>query len=159
MISSQFTSVGTVATEPGSHVFENGHFKCSFRLAVNERKRDRESGKWVDRSTSYYTVNVYRTLGEHAYASFAKGDRVFVTGKLQVKKWEKEDRSGINVEIEAVAVGHELMFGQSTYTRTSAEKQPAHQNARVLENSADFETVSIEDIREEVRGEHSGRAA
>lgn len=163
MSNSHFTAVGNIATEPEPHVFKSGSFKCSFRLAVNERKRDRETGKWFDAATSYFTVNTYRSLGEHAYASLQKGDRIFVSGRLQVKRWEKEDKSGHNVEIDADAVGHDLKFGSTTYARQSTRPEsafePKDEEFRTFGTLTDRDTITVSNIREEVRGQRSEQAA
>ena len=65
-----------------------------------------------------------------------KGDRVIVRGRLRVRDWDNGERSGTTVEIEAESLGHDLMFGISSFERTThtpdteeeeseAELQPA----------------------------------
>ncbi len=112
----RLTVIGTVGTQPVSHTFESGDTRCSFRLAVSHRYRD-SSGAWVDSPTSWYTVNAFRALGRNAQDSFAVGDRVIVSGKLRVKDWVNETKSGTEVEIDAEALGPELRFGVSTFQK------------------------------------------
>jgi single-strand DNA-binding protein len=49
-----------------------------------------------------------------------------------VKEWENGDRSGTVVEIDAEAVGHDLAWGSSSFSRTikpSAEPCPEPETA------------------------------
>ncbi|WP_336659226.1 single-stranded DNA-binding protein [Leucobacter sp. USHLN153] len=115
--------VGTVATVPKLIAPPGRAAFCSFRLASTERRFDTERKQWVDGETNWFTVNTFRTMAEHAAESFAKGDRVVVNGRLRVRHWEKDDKSGTSVDIEADAVGHDLRWGVTRFTRRPAASQ------------------------------------
>lgn len=125
-MSNQITVVGTIATDPKRITTSTAAKFCSFRLASNERRYDREKNEWTDGPTNWFTVLAFRSLGEHAMHSFAKGDRVVLSGRLRVRNWEKDERSGTSVEIDADALGHDLRWGTSRFTRmTDAGAAPA----------------------------------
>ena len=42
------TVTGNVVSDPQERTFENGNVLCTFRIAVNPRKFDRTSARWVD---------------------------------------------------------------------------------------------------------------
>src|SRR5690554_3005443 len=84
--------VGTVATEP-REITIGGTTLCSFRLACSERRLNRETQKWEDGPTNWFTVNAFRALATHAAQSLSKGDRVIVHGKLRIKSWQREEKS------------------------------------------------------------------
>ena len=109
--------VGTIATDPKLIRPSSGVQLCSFRLASDERRYDREQQSWVEGNTNWFGVVVFRSLAGHAHESFKKGDRVLVSGRLRVRKWEKEDRKGISVEIEAEAIGHDVRWGVSRFDK------------------------------------------
>lgn len=109
--------VGTIATVPRFTQTASGAAFCSFRVASNERRYDREQGQWVDRDTNWFTVNAFRGLAEHASESFSKGDRVVASGRVRVRQWESKEKSGTAVEIEAEALGHDLRWGVSRFTK------------------------------------------
>ncbi|MBO1901988.1 single-stranded DNA-binding protein [Leucobacter weissii] len=109
--------VGTVATDPRLVTTQTGVTLCTFRLASGERRFDREQQKWVDGETNWFTVAAFRALAEHAHASFRKGQRVIVSGRLRIRRWENGDRSGTSVEVDAEAVGHDLRWGVSRFER------------------------------------------
>jgi single-strand DNA-binding protein len=114
----EYTVTGLVATTPRHLVTQDGLEISSFRLASSVRKFDRTLNRWVDAETNWFTVTSFRTLAINVATSVSKGDRVIVTGKLRVREWDNGDRSGTSVEIEAETIGHDLTYGNSTFSRT-----------------------------------------
>lgn len=116
-MSIQISVVGTVATDPKLLNSAGKTPFCSFRVASNERRYDREKNQWVDGETTWLSVNAFRSLAEHARQSFSIGDRVIINGKLRVKRWESQDRKGVSVELDADGLGHDLRWGVSKFTK------------------------------------------
>ncbi len=112
------TVTGLIATTPRHVVTGEGLPITSFRLASSQRRFDRASEKWVDASTNWYTITAFRQLAINAVPSVSKGDRIVVSGRLRVRDWQNDDRTGTNVEIEAEAIGHDLFWGTAVFTRT-----------------------------------------
>ena len=123
--------VGTVASEPRMITTQSGLTFCAFRVASGERRYDRQQQKWVDGATNCYGVTAFRSLAEHAKESLRKGERVIVSGRLRVRQWEREEKSGTSVEIEADALGHDLRWGVSRF-----EKRPVGGDATTGPESA-----------------------
>lgn len=90
----------------------------SFRLASNQRRYDRAKAAWVDGDTNWYTVTSFRQLGTHVASSVHKGERVIVSGRLRIRDWESGEKNGTTIEIDAEAVGHDLTWGRSSFTRS-----------------------------------------
>ena len=121
------TITGNIATEPEHKHPEGGVSITTFRVASGQRRLDKQSGQWVDSATNWYTVSTYRSLADHAFHSLRKGDRVLLTGRLKVRHWESGERRGTSVEIDAEAIGHDLLWGNSTFqkdARTPAAATP-----------------------------------
>lgn len=118
-MSNHLTVVGTVATVPRLVGAGTPTQLCTFRLASNERWYSADKGEWIDGPTSWFTVNAFRGLGSHAQESLAKGDRVIVHGRLRVREWTSRERSGTTAEIDADALGPDLRWGVSAFTRQS----------------------------------------
>ncbi|TQK19735.1 single-strand DNA-binding protein [Microbacterium sp. SLBN-154] len=116
------TLTGNIATIPEHKKILDGVAVTSFRVATSNRRLDRATGQWVDGETSYYTVQLFRQLAEHAVLSLSRGDRVIVTGRLKVREWDNGTRRGTTVELEADAIGHDLKFGTSRFTRSTASR-------------------------------------
>lgn len=115
------TVTGLVATTPRHITTSEGLGITSFRLASNQRRFDRETNKWVDGETNWYTVTGFRALASNSSQSINKGERVVVSGKLKIRDWENTDRSGTTVEIEADSIGHDLNWGTAAFVRANAE--------------------------------------
>lgn len=112
------TVTGLVATTPRHIVTSEGLPVSSFRLASSLRKFDRSRDAWVEYGTNWYTVTSYRLLASNVNSSVQKGDRVIVTGKLRIRDWESGEKHGTNVEIDSEAIGHDLGWGKTVFTRS-----------------------------------------
>lgn len=117
-MSETFTVTGLVATTPRHLVTQDGLPITSFRLASSRRWFDRNKNAWVDGETNWFTITAFRQLAINASSSISKGERILVTGKLKVRDWDNGERSGTSVELEADALGHDLTWGNSAFTRT-----------------------------------------
>lgn len=115
------TLTGNVATSVRFARTDKGTAIASFRLACTPRHFDRTVGAWVDERTSFLSVMCFRSLAENVATSLVKGDPVMITGRLRVVPWERNDKSGISVEVDAVAVGHDLNRGQTRFARVRRE--------------------------------------
>lgn len=111
---------GTVATSPRHIEPEAGAAITSFRLVTNDRRRERRSGaKDPEAPSNWFTVTAFDELAVSAAACIARGDPLVVAGRLCVRDWEGE-QLGVTVEIEAEAIGHDLSWGRSEFTRSTA---------------------------------------
>jgi single-strand DNA-binding protein len=111
------TLTGVVATVPKHIITGSGLEITSFRLASSQRRFDREARRWIEAETNWYTVTAFRQLAVHLAASLERGQHVLVTGRLRIRSWENGEKSGTTVELEADAVGHDLTWGTSAYTK------------------------------------------
>ena len=118
------TVCGTVGTEP-RRVSGDGWVITNFRLAHTPRRYDRGQGGWADAETNWYGVKSFRALATPASLSLRKGDRVVVHGKLRVDEWRTtEGDLRTSVFIEAVTIGHDLVFGTSSFVRAGQADRP-----------------------------------
>jgi single-strand DNA-binding protein len=124
-MSDLITITGLVATQPRHIVTSEGLPITSFRLASTQRRFDTSAGKWIDGETNWYTVTAFRQLATHTAESVDKGDRLLVVGKLRIREWESDERTGTNIEVEADAIGHDLTWGTGVFTRTPGAVPPS----------------------------------
>ncbi|GAA1913244.1 single-stranded DNA-binding protein [Microbacterium aoyamense] len=123
-MSDTITITGNVATVPEFKRSGAGLPIATFRVASSQRKYDRGTGTWMETGTNWFQVSAFRGLAEHAFESLRKGDRVIVSGRLRVRQWDNGTKQGTSVDIEADAVGHDLLWGTSVFTKTGGA-QPA----------------------------------
>ena len=134
-MSDHITITGLVATAARHIVTSEGLPITSFRLASTQRRFDTSAEKWIDGETNWYTVTAFRQLATHAAESLNKGDRILVVGKLRIREWENDERTGTNIEIEAEAVGHDLTWGTGVFTRSVGASNSA-ESEQVAEPTA-----------------------
>lgn len=136
-MSDTMTVRGLVATEVRLNTSDNSGLQiASFRLCSTDRRYDKDKGVWIDGNTNWYTVSMFRYLASNAAFSLSKGDRVVVTGRLKVRAWTDDSgRSGTSVDIDADAVGHDINWGTSKFTRHTADRQ--EQGQAGAENTAE----------------------
>ena len=119
------TITGLVATTPRTILTSEGLSITSFRVASTQRRFDRSQERWIDGDTNWYTITSFRQLALHCSASIEKGQRVLVTGRLRIREWDNGERIGTTVEIEADSVGHDLLWGTASFSRTIASSTPS----------------------------------
>ncbi|MFT4052358.1 MAG: single-stranded DNA-binding protein [Microbacterium sp.] len=106
---------GNLTSPPERRGSASGVAMATFGLASTERRL--ENGTWKDIHTNFYSVAAYRRLAEHALSSLQKGQRVIVVGRLKVRTWEVNGRSGTSVDIDATSLGPDLLFGTTTFVK------------------------------------------
>ncbi|MDQ1121993.1 single-stranded DNA-binding protein [Microbacterium trichothecenolyticum] len=116
-MSDHITIVGNIVGDLEQRSTRGGGPVAAFRLAVGERRLDRERGEWVDGHTNFYAVSVFGELGANALRSFRKGERVIVSGRLRLREWEAENRRGVSADVTADAVGHDVRWGITRFVR------------------------------------------
>lgn len=128
------TITGNIATPPEEKRTAAGLVITTFRVASSQRRFDRATNQWIDGETNWYTVSAFRALAEHAYLSLRKGERVIVTGRLHLREWETNAKKGTTAEIDADAIGHDLLWGTSVFSKRSVRRaEPAVGPARDAE--------------------------
>lgn len=94
--------IGRLGKEPEIKTIPSGKFVAKLSVATSERKKD-DSGKWTDGPTEWHTVVVWEDKGE-ACSSLRKGDQVYVEGKIQTRKWDKDGDTKYFTEIVASSI-------------------------------------------------------
>ena len=143
-MSEHITVAGLIATTPRHLVTQDGLPITSFRLAASQRRFDRVQNKWIDGETNWYTVSAFRQLAINASTSLSKGDRVVLTGKLRVRDWDNGERAGTAVEVEAEALGHDLSWGSSSFTRTVLVREVDESSASAVDAQNDADSLARE---------------
>jgi single-strand DNA-binding protein len=95
---------GNLTRDPELRHTGGGTAICKLRVAVNSRRKDGQSGEWVDKP-NYFDVTVWGAQGENCANYLSKGRPVAVEGRLDWREWEdKEGGKRQSVEIIANSV-------------------------------------------------------
>jgi single-strand DNA-binding protein len=113
---------GNLTRDPELRYTTSGKSVCSLNLAVNRRYQ--VNNEWQE-DVSFFTAVVWGERGEHAAASFAKGNRVSVCGRLDQRSYEttEGDKRSV-VEIIASEVAASVTYATCEITRVVRD-QPA----------------------------------
>lgn len=113
------TIVGNVVDNPQLRRTRSGHPVANFRVASTPRRFDREKNAWVDCDTLFVTVTCWRALGENVTQALHRGQPVVVTGRYFQREYESNEQMRTAYELEAIAVGHDLSRGVSSFEKVS----------------------------------------
>jgi single-strand DNA-binding protein len=92
---------GNLTRDPELRSLPSGMSVCSLRIASNTRRKDGQSGEWVDKP-NYFDVTIWGRQGENAAQYLSKGRPVAVDGRLEWREWQ--DQQGNNRQsVEIVA--------------------------------------------------------
>jgi len=110
--------IGRIGKDPDTFQFEDGTKKISFSLATTESYRDKTTNEWKD-ITEWHNIVGYRYLAER---NIAKGDLIFVEGKIKLRKYkdkEGNDRYVTEIVAEKINMLSRNQAGENRGTETS----------------------------------------
>lgn len=116
-MSNSVTLVGNLVEDPELRFTTSGVAMARVRLAVSRRYRDRDD-QWQE-ETSFFGGTCWREVAENISESLSKGDRVFITGRLQQRSWETNSgEKRYEVEVVIDEIGPSLRWATAQVTKT-----------------------------------------
>lgn len=116
---------GYAGADPVAYDNGNGLTTVVARVGVTARIRDRETHRYRDGTTLWYSVRCYGDLGLNVSRSVRRGTPVLVRGRLVERSWTAKDGAErTDLSIIADALGIELSSGVATFVKvrhTSAD--------------------------------------
>jgi single-strand DNA-binding protein len=82
--------VGNLGRDPELRYTPQGTPVCSFSLATNERRKDRNSGESND-ITTWFRVTLWGRQAETASQYLTRGRPIYIEGRLRVEEWTDRD--------------------------------------------------------------------
>jgi len=93
---------GNLTRDPELRSTGGGTSVCELRVAVNSRRKDGQTGEWVDKP-NYFDVTVFGAQGDNCANYLSKGRPVAVEGRLDWREWEAKDGSGKRQKVSIIA--------------------------------------------------------
>lgn len=84
--------IGFLGADPEIRSLNNGDKVANLRLAVSERWKDKATGEKKEK-TEWVSVVVFGNLVSVIESYVKKGSKLYVSGKLQTRKWTHSDGS------------------------------------------------------------------
>ncbi len=100
------TIVGNVTRDPELRFTNSGMAVASFGVAINNGRRNQQTGQWEDGEPSFFDISCFREMADNVAESVQKGTRVVVTGRLNQRSWQTdngEKRSKVEIVADEVA--------------------------------------------------------
>jgi single-strand DNA-binding protein len=93
---------GNLTQDPELRSTGGGTSVCELRVAVNSRRKDGQTGEWVDKP-NYFNVTVWGAQGENCANYLSKGRPVAIEGRLDWREWEAKDGGGKRQAVQIIA--------------------------------------------------------
>lgn len=93
--------IGNVGGDPEVRYLDRGAAIANFNLATTERGYIMQNGTQVPDRTEWHNIVLFRNLAEWAERYLRKGMKIYVEGKLQTRRWEKDGQMRQRTEIVA----------------------------------------------------------
>lgn len=84
------SDVAGVIADPDLKHTNSGKAILNLRLAFNDSKYNEETRKWDTVKTFYVDAQAWEQTAERLYDQLAKGDQVYVSGRIETQSWEKD---------------------------------------------------------------------
>ena len=126
---------GNLTRDPELRSTPGGTAVCSLRVAVNSRRKDGQSGQWVDKP-NYFDVTVWGTQGENCAQYLSKGRPVAIDGRLNWREWENPEggkRQAVDIIADSVQFLGSREGGQTNGAAAPESDLPA--------DTSDFDKV------------------
>ena len=129
------TITGNLTADPSLKYVGSGTAVASFTVASTPREKNKDTGEWEDGEAMFVRCSVWRDYAENVTESLAKGMRVVVHGRLQVRSYQRNDGSqGTSIEMQVDEVGPSLRYATAQVTKSAPKSSPRATHAGSNQN-------------------------
>ena len=102
--------IGNLGADPQINDLPSGQRVANIRVATSETWTDRSSGEKRER-TEWHSVSIFDpSTVDYVSQYLKKGDRVYIEGKVQTRKWQDQSGSDrFSTEVVVNSVGGQLL--------------------------------------------------
>ena len=108
---------GNLTRDPELRATAGGTQVLSFGVAVNDRRRNPQTGEWED-YPNFVDCTMFGTRAEAVSRFLAKGNKVAIEGKLRYSSWERDGQR--RSKLDDILTKTEQEMGRSLPTYTTA---------------------------------------
>lgn len=134
----QCNFIGNLGADPDMRNTQDGKAIANMTIAVSEKWKDKNSGEQKEK-TEWIRCVAYEPLSKVFEKYVKKGSKVFVSGKMQNRKWT--DRDGVEKYTTEIIVNELVMLGEKQQNQQSQHeksKQNGYQPQDDLDDSIPF---------------------
>lgn len=116
----QIGLLGNLTRDPELKFTNEGVAICDMGLAVNRRWTDKE-GKETE-NVDFFNISCWNSMAENCASSFKKGDRVLISGHMNLRSWENKEGKKFNIiNITADVIAASLEFDKIRFGSDDAD--------------------------------------
>lgn len=134
IMSATITVVGNLTADPELRTTNNGKSVINFSLAYTPRRPDGTDGE-----TSFYNIAAWEYLADNFAASFKKGDRLIVVGRVSQDKWTDKASEKVmsRLSITAEEIGGTIRFHTCDMQKVSRKAVPTQEETPEVDSESE----------------------
>ena len=130
--------IGRVGKDPEVRYSTNGDAIANFTVATSERYKDKQTGEAVEK-TEWHNVSAFRRLGEIVGEYVRKGSLIYIEGKIQTRKYEKD---GVTHYATSIVASEMKMLGSKDGgQQQQGQQRPANRAPAPREQATGFDDM------------------
>ena len=130
--------IGRVGKDPEVRYTTNGDAIANFTVATSERYKDKQTGEAVEK-TEWHNVSAFRRLGEIVGEYVRKGSLIYIEGKIQTRKYEKD---GVTHYATSIVASEMKMLGSKDGgQQQQGQQRPANRAPAPREQATGFDDM------------------
>ena len=99
--------IGNAGRDAELRYLANGTPQSLFSLAVNNRRKNKQTGEYED-ETEWFNVIIFGDTAERISQYITKGKSIYVEGRLQTRTWD-DDQGQKHYKTEVIAQSVQLL--------------------------------------------------
>ena len=125
---------GNLTRDPELRQLPGGNSVCKLRMAVNTRKKDRDTNQWSD-VANYFDITVWGAQGENVAKYLTKGSALLVDGRLEWREWQAQDGTKRQA-VEIIAENTQFIGGREGGAAGGGGRQPRQRRVRASDRGS-----------------------
>lgn len=130
--------IGRVGKDPEVRYATNGDAIANFTVATSEKYKDKQTGEAVEK-TEWHNVSAFRRLGEIVGEYVRKGALIYIEGKIQTRKYEKDGVTHYATGI--VASEMKMLGGKNDNQQQQGQPRPQQKPAPSQSSGGGFDDM------------------
>lgn len=127
---------GNLTRDPELRATASGMSVMSFSVAVNDRRRNQQTGEWEDHP-NFVDCTMFGTRAESVSRFLSKGSKVAIEGKLRWSSWERDGQKRSKLEV----IVDDIEFFKSPYAPQAPTQQYQPQQAYGAQQAPQMQTT------------------
>lgn len=118
-VTNQMTIVGNLTADPELRTVSGNKSVVSFTIATTPRSYNRSTQEWEDGEALFVRCSAWDEFAQNIAGSLKKGTRVFATGVMKSRSYDKDGEKKTAQELQIDEVGPSLRYAQVDIRRTN----------------------------------------